>query len=98
MNTRTRKLSHKVVTLIHRLDESGRKGLGEEAVFADARRIALKLRDAGFRRNDCMGETAKRSRYHMLRWYAGQVIDVIESEHWFAINTALNLCSAWLDQ
>jgi hypothetical protein len=58
---------------------------GHEAVG----RVISKLKDAGAIRNIHVGSDAF-SEDQITEWYAGQILDVLENEAFFAVNSLIN--------
>lgn len=53
--------------------------------------LLRRLRAAGVVRNMHVGAKNLDAR-GQLEWYAGQILDVIESRAWFAVNSLVNVC------
>jgi hypothetical protein len=60
---------------------------------ADVGTIVQPLRDLGIQPGVHVGRTdMKPGSLEALEWYAGQILEVVDREAWFAMNSLINCC------
>lgn len=53
--------------------------------------VVVELKQLGAIRNAHVGELMENGDDTCVAWYAGQILDVLESESWFAVDSIINL-------
>lgn len=64
--------------------------------------IAEMLKEKGITNNMHLGKHKEIEGFfdneeHVIEWFLGQYVNIIESESWFAMNSLINQSSRWLE-
>lgn len=81
--------SHRELTAIVRTTVNAVENVGPSSVKQLVEPVREALTARGLYANCRMGCTAEKPE-HIVEWYAGQLLDIVDNEAWFAMNSLIN--------